>query len=233
MSSMLEQLQKAHDIDSRYMHARQQFLFSSVALRDFADAEGVLSPQKISFFQAKENTSGQGFKGALHRGLTNFSGAPSTMPQDQLFVAKAFGIRILNRRADKTPRTLIHDLTHGTCSIEVRRGDSTAYNLGPLEFWPCGRFGNTSKSVAAIGAPPGGGNVTLIDYPQNGDAGLRVFEDGSELVFKQGSLIEVSLGIHDQLILTDDGEKANNPNDIRECVIQAIFDGFTLSAVSA
>lgn len=232
MSAMLEQLKKAHDIDSRYMHARQQTLYSSIRLGAYADQFGRVDSQRISFFQSKENTVGQGFVTPLHRGLTNFQGAPSTMPIDQLYVAKAFGIRLVSRRAAQTPRAILKDLTDGTCSIDVRRGDNTSYNLGALEHWPCGRFGLSSRAVTGVGLPPANGELSLIDYPTNGDAGMRVFEDGSELVFKQGSLIEVTLNIHETLWLTDDGGPNTDPDLKRDLIIQAVFDGYSLSQVS-
>lgn len=229
---MIEQLKQAHDIDTRYSHARQQLLFSTINLRGYANkTTGRVAPSRVSWFQAKENTVGQGFDTPLHHGLTNFSGSPSTMPANQLYVALAAGVRFVTRPSLITPRGVLQEMTGGKCSIDVRRGDSTAYCLGALEHLPCGRFGYSSRSVAAIGNPPVNGDMSLVDFPQNGDAGLKMFPAGSELVFKQGGLIEVILNIHEEFYLTDDGLAANNPADIRDCLVQFVFDGYTLSSV--
>lgn len=228
---MIEALRAAHNIDTRYQHARQEFLFSSIRLGGYADQFGRVSQQAISLFQTRQNSVGQGFETAMHRGVTNFSGGQSTMPTDKLYVAKAFGIRLIARRNMKTSRAFMKDFLDGVTSISVRRGDNTNYDFGPVEFWPSGRYGLSSRSVAAVGMPPANGDLTLVDYAQNGDSGMRVFEPGSELVFKPGATIDVALNIHEELWLTPDGGPNTDPSIKGDIIVQAIFDGYSLSSV--
>ena len=233
MNAMIEQLRAASAIDSRYSHARQKFLFSTASLKGYADpTTGYVGPQRISFFQNKVNTPGQGFSKPVHDALTNFQGAANTMPNGELYVAKAFGVRIIARQTHATPRNVIDHLLSATTSIDVRRGDSTAHNLGAIEHWPCGRFGASTRAIAALGASPSDGAVTVFDYPTNGDAGLRIFEDGSEIIFKGGDLVDPGLNIREGFYLTDNGQAASSPSDIRELYIQFLFDGFNLSQVA-
>lgn len=236
-NQMIQQLTR--ETNTRYAHARAQPLYSTISLAGFANADGTINPQRLSFFQAKENSVGQGFGNkTLHRGLTNFTGAPGTMPTDQKYVAMAAGVRFLTPPGIVVPRQVLLALTNGTASISVRRGDSTSYSLGALEHLPSGRFGLTSRSVAALGEAPANGDMTLIDYPTNGDAGLKLFPAGSELHFERGQMIEVNLEIHETLTLTDTGEPIDMqlPEEdrkalLRDCYIQMIFDGFSLSGV--
>lgn len=235
VSPMIRALQQAHDIHESYSHLRQKPLYSTIDLKGYADPSGFVSRQKISFFQAKQNTPGQGFplNTTLHPGLTNFSGSPSTMPNDETYISKALGVQFLLRPNAQTPRHALQHLTAGTTSLDYRRGDSTAHGIGPLELWPAGRYGLSDRSIAVLGAAPAGGAVSVFSTPQNGDSGMRVFEDGSEIVFLPGSSIEVNLHIHEGFYLTDDGLPATNPNDVRSCLVRLLLDGFSLSRVAA
>lgn len=233
MNQMIEQITRAHNLESSYSHARQKPLFSTVSFKGHADpTTGYVAPQRINFFAAKTNTVGQGFATALHDGLTNFNGSANTMPNQELYVAKYMGIRIVTRLAHATPRQAMAHLLGATASVDVRRGDSTNHNLGAPEFWPCGAVGLSNRSVAALGAPPAGGAMTLIDNPTNGAVDLKMFDDGSELVFRGGDLIDVGLNIREGFYLTDDGLAATAPSAIREMLVQVIFEGWSLSAVA-
>lgn len=232
---MVRALQKAHNIHESYSHMRQKPLYSTIELRGYADATGFVSRQKISFFQAKQNTPGQGFPTnmPLHLGLTNFAGSPSTMPNDESYLAKALGVQFLMLPESQTPRHALQHLTNGTTSLDYRRGDSTAHGIGPIELWPAGRFGVSDRAIAVLGTAPAGGAVSVFGNPQNGDSHMRIFEEGSEISFLPGSSIEVNLHIHEGFYLTDDGLPAQSPNDVRSCRLRLLLDGYSLSRVAA
>lgn len=227
-NQMVTQIGNTKNMRAQFSHMRSQPLYSTINLRGRVDGNGVVQPQKISWFETKVNGRGQGFDDRmLHRGLTNFTGSGNRVPSGFRYVALAAGVRFLTPPDIVTPRHVIQKLCSGSTSIEVRLGDSTAYNLGALEFLPAGRFGYSSRSVAVLGEAPQNGDMTLIDYPQNGDSGLKVFPAGSEMRFNPNSLIEVNLEIHEAIVLTDDGQPSSDPNDHRDCWIQFIFDGYS------
>lgn len=233
LNPMIEYLQKATGISDTFAFARQKFLYSTLNLKGYADSTtGLVSRQKLSFFQAKANTPGQGYVQSLHHGLTNFAGSPGTMPNDETYVARALGVRII-QRPGQTPRSAAQHLTNGSTSLDVRRGDSTAHALGPIELWPCGRYGYHSSAVAALGAAPANGAVTLFEFGQNGDSGMRILDQGSELAFLPGGTIEVNLHIHEPFYLTDDGEAATSAADIRDFELMLLFDGYSLGKVAS
>lgn len=212
-------------------HLRQRYLFSTYSLRSVADATGRVPRGALSFFSAKKNTAGQGFS-SLHGGLTNFTGSPNVMPPGLLYMAKAFGVRVIAPTYASTPRHAISHLLSGTTNIRVIKGDSTYDDLGPMELWPAGIYGPTSRAVAAVAQPPANGALTLIDYPNNGERGLRAISDGSEFVFKPGGQINITLELEEEFFLTDDGQPAAQPEQVRDLWVQTIFDGFTSEQVN-
>lgn len=232
-NQMIEQIRRAHNIEPSYSHARQKPLYSTLSLKGHADpVTGFVAPQRLNWFASKVNTVGQGFSVPLHDGLTNFNGAANTMPSQELYVAKYFGLRLIARQAHRSPRQAIDHILSATCSLDIRRGDSTAHNLGAPEHWPCGALGASSRAIAALGAAPVGGAVTVYDFPTNGVTDLKQLDDGSEIVFRGGDLIDVGLNVREGFYLTQDGLPAQSPGDICELYLQCLFEGWNLSFVA-
>ena len=223
-----------NEVDSRsssqLMNGRQKWLYSAWRLAALADSAGRVRPQVITFFRGKEDSREQGFSVGdlrLHGGLTNFSGSANQMPATESYIAKAFGVRFVTRPGMSAPRSTMHHLLNGSTRILIKKGDAVTEQFGPIELWPAGRFGLQSRSVAAIASPPAGGALTLVDYPQNGDAGLRVLEPGTELIFPAQGTINIGIEFLEEFYLTDNGEPASESNPVRDLWLQVLMDGFS------
>jgi len=200
---------------------RQPF-YSVVNLAFFADTNGVLQPQQLTFFQTGRGKGGNGFTRALTGAETSLpSGADGTLPGGIEFIADHLGV-------DLFPSLPEHLKTFFTeKSFLAQRRLSHEWVCGATRYWPAAAYGNQSQAAATTVAN------TTITYGVNGRVPLTRLPEGGEIYFPAKQEIEFTIETVQAVNITANGEPASDTNPpLTEALIAVVMLGWQFEAIT-
>lgn len=188
-----------------------------------------LNAQTISYFQASEGQTGQGFARPLRESETNLDSAPGQLPGGYSFVGHALGVFM----PPQLPPALKTHFTRHSALRHIRH--SNVWKCGATVFWPEASFGMQSCAAATTIAN------TLLEYGVNGAVASRAFPDGGELYYPAKEVIRFDIGIFEPVFVTVDGLTANGaffPNGNQIPVVDGaplyvVLEGYRFEKLSA
>jgi hypothetical protein len=200
----------------------RQPMFSVVNIAAFADTNGVLQPQKLSFFQTGRGKVGNGFGRALTGAETSLpSGADGVMPGGIEFIADHLGV-------DLFPSLPEHIKTFFTeKSFLVQRRLSHEWVCGATRYWPCAAYGNQSQAAATTVA-----NTTLT-FGVNGRVPLTRLPEGGEIYFPAKQQVDFVVETTEAINVTANGEPVSDQNPkLDEALVAVVLLGWQFEVIT-